>query len=123
MPTADWQVAGTNLVAGGLGRAGAQFLFVLALLVVAAGVLAAVIVVITVGGAQIEGVSTTPITRALTCINSSEARRRAALGVCPERETRITRSASTDRTTESVTDKHGGVSMMMWSYSLRQRAM
>lgn len=47
---------GADLTAGGLGRAGAQFLFLFALLVLAAGVLASVIVVVAVGGAQVEGV-------------------------------------------------------------------
>ena len=37
--------------------------------------------------------------------------------------TRMTRSASGDKTTASVTDKHGGVSMIMWSNSSRQRVM
>ena len=46
-------------------------------------------------------------------------------GLCglPGRATRMTRSASGDKSTASVTDKHGGVSMMTWSNSLRQRAM
>ncbi len=47
---------GADLMAGGLGRARAQFLFLFALLVVAAGVLAAVIVVVAVGRTQVEGV-------------------------------------------------------------------
>src|SRR6267154_117679 len=57
--------------------------------------------------------------RALTWIRRSRERRRAVLVVWPERMTRTTASARVERTTASVTERVGGVSMTMWSYCSR----
>ncbi len=104
-----------------LGRVGTLFSLFFRLLVVAAGVLAAVVIVVTVGGAQIEGVQHHTHHPGVDLHQELRGPPQGGFGGCPERATRITWSASTERTTESVTDKQGGASMMMWSYSLRQR--
>ena len=44
--------------------------------------------------------------------SSSEAARRAAVLVCPQRAARITPSVSLDSSTASVKERHGGVSII-----------
>ena len=66
---------------------------------------------------QVSEIMTSPVILAFTWDSKSRTRRRAALVVWPDLRTMMTESASIDKSTASVTDKAGGVSMTMWSNS------